>query len=506
IAVIFAFIQCCYAETIINTPEKFQHFVYEAGWRANAGYYDDSPRKDKWYNDKIYEDSIYKVIPQAVADCMQGKAEFENVGTIVTFEAKDHTGYSPENWNAVVLWNYLEYAIHNGGALSNDGVSEVGKKLKTYYAQDYWDYINTAVSDIQTYATDLNLYDYIKEVQTNQNNNKYYTVIREFKQRKFEMWSTHKGSATIRFPKQNVEIYLKHGQEDKLRTAASKNTTPKTKDEITWIGYRVMSDDIDGIWEEIYLTNLVMRILYNSESIHKLIKRLHQENNKQDEPSYWVQRIFYDLRAGDFYEATDDIAEMRKSLNIPKSDDELNRTQRIMQTYKNIIRLLREEAERKGKNAIDLRSMEISEYITLKGKIYKKGSSVQSTQYNMYLGVDEGEESIQETIKNYEKMLGIKQRADGASEFVSIMTMPKLIAFYRDKYNADLIETQNIIETAGKKYKLIGVVDGKVKDPKTYSVRINTESGWYKVGHDVERREPNAKSYSIQIAFYERVE
>ena len=77
IAVIFAIIQCCYAETIIDTPEKFQHFVYEAGWRANAGYYDDSPRKDKWYNDKIYEDSIYKVIPQAIADCMQKKAEFE---------------------------------------------------------------------------------------------------------------------------------------------------------------------------------------------------------------------------------------------------------------------------------------------------------------------------------------------------------------------------------------------------------------------------------------------
>ena len=180
IAVIFAFIQCCYAETVINTKEKFQHFVYEAGWRANAGYYDERPRKDKWYNDKIYEDSIYKIIPQAIADCMQKKAEFENVGEIVTFEAKDHTGYSPENWNAVVLWNYLEYAIHKHGALSNDGVSEVGDKLKTHYGKDYGEYIKKAVSDIQTYATDLNLYDYINEIKTNQKDNKYYKITRSF--------------------------------------------------------------------------------------------------------------------------------------------------------------------------------------------------------------------------------------------------------------------------------------------------------------------------------------
>ncbi|MBQ9335427.1 MAG: hypothetical protein IJS10_02700, partial [Alphaproteobacteria bacterium] len=143
---------------------KFQHFVYEAGWRANAGYYDKSLRKDKWYNDKIYEDSIYKVIPQAIADCLQKKAEFENVGEIVTFEAKDHTGYSPENWNAVVLWNYLEYAIHKHGVLSNDGVSAVGAKLKTYYGEKYCGYIQNAVSDIQTYATDLSLYGYIKRL------------------------------------------------------------------------------------------------------------------------------------------------------------------------------------------------------------------------------------------------------------------------------------------------------------------------------------------------------
>ncbi|MBQ9335266.1 MAG: hypothetical protein IJS10_01835, partial [Alphaproteobacteria bacterium] len=79
IAVIFAFIQCCYAETVINTKEEFRHFVYETGWRANAK--NCSARdKDKWYNDKIYEDSIYKVIPQAIADCMQKKAEFSNVG------------------------------------------------------------------------------------------------------------------------------------------------------------------------------------------------------------------------------------------------------------------------------------------------------------------------------------------------------------------------------------------------------------------------------------------
>ena len=45
---LFAFIQCCNAETDISKTEQFKHFVYEADWRANAGYYDNNKQKDKW--------------------------------------------------------------------------------------------------------------------------------------------------------------------------------------------------------------------------------------------------------------------------------------------------------------------------------------------------------------------------------------------------------------------------------------------------------------------------
>ena len=89
IVVIFAFIQCCYAETVINTEDQFYHFVYETGWRANAKNCS-ALHKDKWYNAKIYEDSIYKVIPQAIADCIQKKAEFENVVEIVKYTVAKH--------------------------------------------------------------------------------------------------------------------------------------------------------------------------------------------------------------------------------------------------------------------------------------------------------------------------------------------------------------------------------------------------------------------------------
>ena len=293
IAVIFAFIQCCYAETVINTKEEFQNFVYEAGWRANAGYYDKSLRKDKWYNDKIYEDSIYKVIPQAIADCMQKKAEFSNVGKIVTFEANDHTKYSYENWNAVVLWNYLEYAIHKHGALSNDGVSEVGEKLKTYYGEEYWKYINKAVSDIKSYATDLNLYDYIAEIKDNEDDNRYYQIEHTFNEytKEAQIDITGIANITINKGKPTTKVYEKRDA----------TTVPTSEDEIHALPNFAHINNEEGV--EISANkcwfNSVMLNMYNSKTIHKVINELQARSHDNTMPSYWIQQIFNDIRSGD---------------------------------------------------------------------------------------------------------------------------------------------------------------------------------------------------------------
>ncbi|MBQ9335248.1 MAG: hypothetical protein IJS10_01745 [Alphaproteobacteria bacterium] len=67
VAVIFAFIQCCCADTIIETEAQFYHFMYESGWRAHASEVVNNPSRNEWYNEEIYKYYIYKVIPQAIA-------------------------------------------------------------------------------------------------------------------------------------------------------------------------------------------------------------------------------------------------------------------------------------------------------------------------------------------------------------------------------------------------------------------------------------------------------
>ena len=152
IVMILAFIQCCYAEVIINNEKEFQHFVYETGWRANAGIATSEKPANKWYNAEKYKESIFKVIAKAIADCILKKEEFDTKNDIITFAQDNHTLYSAANWNAVVLYNYLNYAIYNKGELDNNGVEAIGEKLKKHYGTKYWSAIEDAVNDIKKYT------------------------------------------------------------------------------------------------------------------------------------------------------------------------------------------------------------------------------------------------------------------------------------------------------------------------------------------------------------------
>ena len=230
IVAIFAFIQCCYAEPVIDTEEQFERFVYETGWRAYASEYVNNPKRNEWYNEEKYEDSIYKVIPQAIADCMQRKAEFENVGEIVTFKANDHTQYSYENWNAVVLWNYLYFAIYKGESLSNEGVAAVGKKLKAHYKNEYDVAIDKAVSDIQAYAHALELYYHVEILKEG---GQYVTILKPFDQAnisgKIKTEGNIKYNDTI--IKTNIYITIENGKVASIDTDLAGYRRFKTMDE-----------------------------------------------------------------------------------------------------------------------------------------------------------------------------------------------------------------------------------------------------------------------------------
>ena len=87
IVAMLAFIQCCYAEGVINTEEDFQHFVYEMSWRANASNYVNNPAVKGWFKGDKYKESIFKVIAKAIADCVQKKGEFADIkGQVIEFK------------------------------------------------------------------------------------------------------------------------------------------------------------------------------------------------------------------------------------------------------------------------------------------------------------------------------------------------------------------------------------------------------------------------------------
>ena len=312
ISAIFAFIQCCYAETVINTKEEFQHFVYETGWRTNAEYCANH-EKDKWYNDEVYKDSIYKVIPQAIADCMQKKAEFKNVGEIVTFEANNPEKYDAANWNAVVLWNYLYCVIYKNVAISNAGVTEVGEQLKTYYGEKYLGFIKKAVSDIQTYAKDLNLYSYIKEIKANTDDNKHYQIKQEF--------DPLTKSAALYLKVSDNTIYINDGKEEQ--------TVPTSVNEIHALPNfaRIYNENWVDISANKCWFNSVMLNLYNSKTMHKVINELQAKSHDTTMPSYRIKQIFNDIRTGDMSNYGEHLMGLIKVTNelrakAPKDSDE----------------------------------------------------------------------------------------------------------------------------------------------------------------------------------------
>ena len=74
-------------------------------------------KKYSWILNDKYKDSRTKVIGKAIGDCVAGEGAFAKKPPedIITFERTNPETYGPENWNAVILYNYVHEAI-NGTA------------------------------------------------------------------------------------------------------------------------------------------------------------------------------------------------------------------------------------------------------------------------------------------------------------------------------------------------------------------------------------------------------
>jgi len=126
--------------------------------------------KYKWILDNFYEESRTKVIGKAIGDCVAEKGAFANKTSkdIIIFEKTDPKNYKPENWNAVILYNYVHEVINGEYPYPLDDVSValvdkldgIKKFYKNHYhiENDKLDRaIKNAVNDIQQYVKALNL-------------------------------------------------------------------------------------------------------------------------------------------------------------------------------------------------------------------------------------------------------------------------------------------------------------------------------------------------------------
>ena len=118
---------CCFAnlkDYEFKTEDDIARFVVYLGFKSQIAYKLNSESCVAWIKQDKYKDSIYNVISNAIADCVLKRNEFAEdkvQGGVVTFDNKDYENYTPENWNAVVLYNFVYYLFKEYFVLDETG-------------------------------------------------------------------------------------------------------------------------------------------------------------------------------------------------------------------------------------------------------------------------------------------------------------------------------------------------------------------------------------------------
>ena len=161
----------------LNVKDAINRFN-QYNWRVIGANKIAEAHKDSWIKQEKYGDSIIKVIGEAIANCVTGMGEFEARGkadTIVFAATPKDINYSEENWNAVVLWNYLnilKYDCMSNAKREKEKIwDEVYQNVfthynSTYYIKDLERKIKRAISDIQEYSKALNLEEAMQQFIT----------------------------------------------------------------------------------------------------------------------------------------------------------------------------------------------------------------------------------------------------------------------------------------------------------------------------------------------------
>ena len=183
---------CCYAGLVgteLKTDDDIMHFRYELYSkiyvaRCIEGNCIGDTYKDykcaEWIKHDDYKDSIYNVITKAIADCALGRNEFavdKVKDDVVTFDNKDYKHYTPENWNALVLYNYVQclWILAKEAKASNkksiygpSAMCECSEKLSHLnwtLGEKYTEELEQAIKDIEQYDGNLVLGDLTLQLQ-----------------------------------------------------------------------------------------------------------------------------------------------------------------------------------------------------------------------------------------------------------------------------------------------------------------------------------------------------
>ena len=156
--------------TELNTDEDITHFRCVFYGKIDVRHSLEFTLSDEeWIKQDEYKDSIYNVIPEAIVDCALSRNEFakEKVkGRVVTFENKNYENYTAENWNALVLYNYIKY-IWSKIQSNNYSYGQIGDfhdsiikkgRLSQACGEKYAQEIENAYKDIVEYDKGLNLW------------------------------------------------------------------------------------------------------------------------------------------------------------------------------------------------------------------------------------------------------------------------------------------------------------------------------------------------------------
>ena len=176
---IFLVSSCCFAslkDYVFKTQDDVEHFVMELGFKSKVVYKLNSENCADWIKAGTYKNSIYNVISTAIADCYYEKNEFANDKVqdgVVTFENKEYKDYKAEHWNAVVLYNLVNFICCEISAddiealdfekVMDDFYNEYinNERLINIYGKEYAEKIQDAFCDIQEYDKNLGIIEFI---------------------------------------------------------------------------------------------------------------------------------------------------------------------------------------------------------------------------------------------------------------------------------------------------------------------------------------------------------